>query len=654
MTWWDVIPGFATAMLVLFGPGLIVAAGWRLKPLVALPLAPLLSLTAIGVSTFPASVFGNGWGAWWVFGCAVLFAALGIFRWLRPLPTEGAPSREQLVVLIPYLVGIVLAAGVLGRRILWAMGNPLTIAQRWDNAFHLNASAYVLLTGNATTMDLGSLAGSGFYPATFHDCVALVASLSHLDVIPATHAVTMVAVLAVWPLSLVILLETFFRTTVIGRFVLGVFALGLNVFPYVLLDWGLVYPNILAVAVLPALIAVAVTTLARGEFSPLARKPAAQLLIPVVVGAGLIHPNAVCLAFAVCFPMLIFDAVSLLIGRVTSIPRAKAVLLGATLILITVCGCWVWVRLSRSLSDSGWEPFETFPQALGESLAGSSMGRPSFPASVLVLVGLLWLIRNWRQNKWWTSCFVVIVSFYVVAASSSSDEFRNYYTGVFYTDNYRTAAFLAVALVPVGVVGVQWLCELIARALEPVTCRMNRIVWAGLKLLCALAIATVLTYLTASSLAFLGRMGEVSEHYSMQKNADILSSDEISLMEQVDDYVDPGATVIVNPWQGGNLVYLLAQRNPSHFYMTGTLSDNVRFINKHLNEAASSPQVCQALANENASYVLDLDSHWIAGTDAQAGISENYSGLLNLDSTPGFTPVLQVGDDVLYRITACD
>lgn len=658
MTWWDLVPGLIAAVFVLFLPGLVVAAGWRLKPLAALPLAPLLSLAIIGATTLPASALNVPWGFWWVLGGTLVFAAPGLLRWRRRLIRGGRQDNGGLARLFPYLCGIALADAILGRRIMWVLGSPLSVAQRWDNAFHLNAAAHVVFTGNASIFDLGELSGAAYYPATFHDSVALVASLARLDIIPAIHAVILVTIFLVWPISLVILLETFFRVSIFGQLALGTFALGLNTFPYVLMDWGLVYPNILAVAVSPALIALIVRVLGKGSFSLLPWKPAIGLLVPAIVGAALVHPNAVCLAFAVCLPLVVLNAVQLLTGRQTEVPRIWAVFLGVALVLAAVVGCYVWLKLSRSLSTNGWttdwKPFETFSQGLGETITATTMGRSAFPAFVLVVIGLLLMLKAWRRHFWWLISAAIISSFYVVAVSSTNQNFRGYYTGVFYTDNYRMAAYVAISMVPVGIMGTQWVCEFIMSRLHHVMNQLNSSIWSYVDILLALLISFILVVLTVGSTAFEERLGGIRDGYLMQENGEILSPDEIAVMEQISRVVPPDSTIIVNPWQGGNLVYAFSQRNPSQFYMMVAPSDNVRFINENLNQAASYPQVCQALARENASYVLDLDPHWISGAESDEDIRADYSGLENLDSAPGFTPVLQVGSDTLYRVTACD
>lgn len=661
MTWWNLTPGFAVAAFILFLPGLIVSACWRLKPLAAFSLSPLLSFTAIGISTIPATLFNKAWGPWWVFGCAVVLALPGLFRWRRPQTSadesDKKSDKKQVVRILLYLCGIIIAAGFIGRRIMWAMDSPQSVAQNWDNSFHLNAAAYVLNTGHASAFDVGPLTGTAFYPATFHDTVALVASLARLDIIPAVHAVVLAVILLVWPVSLMFLLETFFDVKMYSAILLGVFALGLNSFPYVLIDWGLVYPNIVAVAVTPALMAVTMRALGRGNSRLLPWSVSAVLLAPVIVGTGLIHPNAVFLTFAVCLPALILDSVRLLTGRVPQLSRARAACAGAALALVAAAGCSVWVKQAASLTGAGWtdnwKPFETFPQAIGEALTGSSMGRASFPVSILALIGLFWLVINLRRNICWLSVLAVTLSFYIVAAASPNFAFRRYYTGVFYSDNYRMAAYLTMVVAPTGVMGVQWVAEGVAYRCRPLLDRLNEHVRPVVGVAGALLLTTLLTSLTISDMAFSDRLDGIRRDYLMHENADILSANEVTLMEQVDSVVGSDAKIIVNPWQGGNLVYLLAQREPSQFYMMATPSNDVDFINKHLNQVENSPQVCQALTRENAWYVLDLDKHWIAGSDTRPKVRSNYEGLENLESTPGLTPVLRVGDDTLYRITAC-
>lgn len=669
-SWWQLLPAVLVAACFLWLPGFVIGLGWRLRLLAACCLAPLLSLFVIGSSALAAHFTGQRWGVAWVLIVACAIATAGLWRWRRGRHEWAQTLRHQAAVLAGYLVGTAMAVAVLGRRLIWALGNPGTIAQRYDNAFHLNASVYVYLTGHASGLDVGRLLGLGFYPASFHDAVALVMSTTGLWVAPAVHAVILFAIFVMWPLSLVLMLEPFFKMNWVGRLALGPLSLGLNMFPYVLMDWGLVYPNILALSVAPALVALGFFCLGKGDRNILTGPDAVLLIVPAVVGAGLTHPNSVFLMVAGCAPLAVFSGFRLLrgsgseeidrfvsraghgshprvLGRLLSGVMGTALLIVVLLILPIL---WRHASLALQADSSPWKPFQSTAQAVGEVLLGTGMGRPHFPLGVLVAVGVVWLVLHWRGRLWWAIGAVLLASFYVASSSLPQSTLRTVLAGVFYTDSYRTSAYASVVAVPLAVLGAQWVWNGAREAVLRLRSSWNwsrLLKWIELGL--AICIAAGFCAGTAKNFSYWERLNQIGKAYIYYPDSSILSANELKLLEEIKQVTSPNDIIVVDPWTGAGLVYALAQRMPTQFYMFSPVDADVSLVTQRLKYATDDPQVCAAVHRLGATYVLTLDPRRIADTP----LTSEYEGLINLGSQPGFEPVVSVGQDTLYRITAC-
>lgn len=652
-SWWQLIPTMGFAVGFLLVPGFVIALAWRLRPLMAVAVAAALSFLSIDLSVLVAHAVSSRWNWLWPLAVAAVLAAAGVWRWMGPRHAEARSgwlwrAKHAVPVLIAYLMGLAVAIVTLGRRIVGAMGGPEAIAQRWDNAFHLYASAYIENTGEASPFDVGGLLGTGIYPASFHDAVALVAQTSGVSIPASTQAVMLIAIFAIWPLGLIPLLEALVPMGVIGRLFMGPAAFGLVVFPLGLLDWGMVYPNILALCLTAPVLAVVLRIFSRGTATMLSWGEATGLFVPMLLALGMAHPNAVFLVFAAVIPVLVAAVVRLF--RVSpSIPdNAHRKSLGWIALVVLILGGAAWAKQSLALGDD-FEPNESVLQALWEIVRGSSVMLDPTPVGYLVVVGLVWALWRFRYRWWLLSGALIVFALYVIAASMKNIPLRHLLTGVLYGDPNRIGAYTAIFSVPLVVAGVQWISRGVVRLLSTLGMAAPVFRWRWMAWVMALVISALASSLVVRSATFVSRIARIDTAYEMVRGNQLISPDELQIMHELEHITSPNDVVVVNPWQGGGLTYVYAQRAVSYIYVFAPKSDDVETINTRLRDAATDPEVCSAIERMGATYVLTLDSTTLGLLDVSAA----YAGMSDLEDAPGFEPVLQVGDDVAYKITAC-
>lgn len=653
--WLSLIPVFAIAVAIAYLPGFVVLLPTRLKLLGKLSGAPVVSIAIFAISATVANLVGLKWGLGsvllWTFALTVLTAILSSFGGRLRLVNGLADARPELLRISQYLLGMIVAGIIIGGGLLPSFHDPDTIAQRFDNAFHLNAIAGILYDGTASPLTLTQNMGGGFYPAGWHEFVALTILVSGAALNHAVHLCTFAVVYVVWPLACAALLETVFRPYAAVRILLGTICLSMIAFPYVVLNWGLIYPNILGFALVPALTALIVQMCALARICLPINLETGWILVLFMVGAGISHPNAVFLALAFTAPAIVLGVVRRLkVTEAGSVRRSRVEAALLTLVLIALA--IGWKILQPGLGEAMWERYETYSQALGEFISGTSIGIPGIKAvSVLAFVGLVFLCTD-RVRRWLLAGILVIAALFVVGAGWPSGVFRDLVVGVFYRDTRRTGMVAALA----GVL----LCTYAVQRILVASHTALRRRWAGTRIIQKLGVTRLfagivvavlipLNLLVVMSEGFRWAAVGVSESFGGEAQANILSGDESALMIDIEEFVPADATIINNSWDGSGLIYAYTGREVMDFYMFEVSDPDEDLLRERLRYASSDPAVCDVISERNAWYFVEFDD-WAISANAPA---LDQPGFSDIAEAPGFTLLAQRGDSSLYRIDAC-
>lgn len=641
MAWAEAVPAILVAALALLWPAPALVVALRLPPLAAMAIAAPVGILVLVTSAAAAGFAGQPWGWPWVAGlAAILVVGLVAARRLahrNRIAADLPAGHRSPRILAPYLAGMAIATGLVGGSVLDALGGPLTFAQRYDNVFHLNA-IHLASMGHASSFDLSPLTHN-FYPAAWHDWAAFVVQVAGADVRTATHAGTLVVAFLVWPLGLAWFVETVLSPGMAGRLAVGPLALASVSFPLTLAGWGPLYPNMLGLALVPVVLAAGWDLLDRRETPALGL--GSGLTVAVLAGAAvaLSHPNAALSAGLVLWPI----AIVALVGVARS--RGRAPLRGSRLWTLAVAGFVVvfpvaWVVMGNSIAAGSirW-PFTTPDVALAEVLTGTSLLHPAVPVLTIGLVAGLVVLCFVPRLRVLLAPFALVGVAYVGAAALETSPGVLLFTAPYYSDPYRIAAVLALLTVPFAVLGWDRVATLLTDRLPTRAATVLGVV---------LAVGLATTATASGGLRML--YGELRADYSVPADARILNPDELALIERLPTTTQPDDVLVVNAWQGGALAYAFADRRVTDWYMNTPPSEAAQYLHDHLNEVATDPAVCAALAETGARYALVLDPFEIPGP---ADREPTHLGLRGLDTAPGFERVDAEGTSALYLITAC-
>lgn len=647
MSWLEFIPTLTVAVVVLFAPGL--AIGWllRLRGLWLIATATPISVSVVAVAALVAPWLGLRWS---LLPAIVLtaVAALAAFAWARWVGTPSQPKALSRSELSKRAWPLVIAVGIplvtIGFILLRGMVAPDYLSQRYDNFFHLNAVQYVLDTGNASplwvgTMTAGDTGGLPFYPSAWHAVASLVVMLGGSTVVVSTNAVIIATAALVWPLGAVLLTRTALgrgRAGVIGA---GVLAAAFPAFPFLPLHYGVLYPLFLGLACLPAILAAATSALRPGLVRR--RQDFALLLILAIPGLGVAHPGALLALLALTVPLvlgLVLHSVRRA-GR-TSLRVAWAAGLVAYLGL-GILALWV---VRPPANQIYWGVIESLPQAIGEVVGAAVFQYPIAPVvAALLIVGAYSSVRRPTYRRWTILGTALVGSaLYVVVAGSPFESVRLWLTGPWYNNAPRLASIWVVAVLPLAALGatvlVRWLLARISFVRR----------WSTAHRSIATVVAAMALLVSTQGAAIHQAAADLEFTYELRPGGPILTPDEFALIMRLPDLVPADAVIAADPWTGASFAYGMADRRVLNPHLLMEESPAAHVVNTRLSTAGDSPAVCAALDETGVRYVLDFSS--------DGDFMENngdFSGLDGLKDSPYVELVAAEGQAKLYRVVSC-
>lgn len=660
--WIQIIPACIVAILVILIPGFLIGSAARLPLMLRIGWSPVLSVLAITSSTLLSWLTHTRWNLAWVGAMtvalmAIVFAVSTLLRrsrWvhltLQVRPTTESP-KKVLICWAQYLIGIVVAAIVFVPRYLGVFRTPDNFLQRYDNAFHLNAIAWIIRTGQAASPQLGWMVNSDIYPLGWHHLNALTSELSQVSITGTVCAVMFVTMLVIWPMGLASLLETVYHPSIWARVVLPPLSLAFISFPHVTIQTGGIYSNYFGFALAPAILAALLETSQIARRARLSTPSAIGITVLLGIGGVCAHPNCPMLMAAVSLPAL-WISIYRVWKPADECAEAKArvnrwlwtVLVVAATGLLGVA----WIVLAPSLEIAPWSGFESIPQATGEFLWGASMGMPTvWVAGFSAIFGLYVVLMRKRQYAWFLLCHLVVFSFYLVSVAFSNGTLRNLITGLFYNDSRRTASAISLTTTIMAAIGVEYLMIKLLTSAR----RTHLKTWLRWLVASILSLVLGLATYVGSGLDVQMNALRFAFAYNAQGYNELVSYPERILFDDIAK-MDLGDAVIANnPLDGSGLLYALNNNAVLTYYMLQRDDPDREYINANLNRLTTNPRVCPLLEKYNVRYVVTLNPRLVG--DAEY-VREGYMGLRIRTHTPGFELVKRRGESALWKITGCD
>ncbi|MDJ0316484.1 DUF6541 family protein [Arthrobacter antibioticus] len=661
MTWLATLPTIVACVILLFAPGLVFGTILGLRGLSLLASSPVITVAFTSVTAILCGAVGIRWS---VVPVVITVLAASLVVWFL----KWCVNRTRSVTFTKHKMhfshagaiqsaGFVIGSLTIARQLTRVFGAPMNISQSFDNIFHLNAVRYILETGNASSMTVAAI-NSGdlpptFYPAAWHGLAALLIQLTGSPLSVSVNVLNLTIAALVWTLGCMFLTRVIVGQKPWAVAFAGVLAASFSSFPILLLDFGVLYPNFLAIAMLPfALATVAIFFGLSTDFKWV--RAARYAAAPVsAIALAIAHPNGFMTLLALSLPIILVAFWRRYFKtRFWRAHKGETVVIISSLIIASVVLARVWDSVRPPAEASTWAPRNLPASSIGEILTNSAMGRPAaWIVSILMVVGIYAAIRA-GNNGWLLGCFMVTSALFVIVSSFPQADFRSAITGVWYNDSFRLAAILPVTALPLAALGFDWIHQLVKVKTETSTLAGNVVdrvspkVHFGLRTVAGVLVLVFLAIgLQGSAMKFANRSAAMT--YEESEDAALVSIDELALITKLDRLVPADDVIAVSPWTGAAMAFALGDRWTTSMHTLSTYSHNVEIINAHLRDAATDPEVCLAVKATRVRYVLDFGAREVHGG------RHVFAGLDNLENSSAFELVSQVGEAKLYKLIAC-
>jgi hypothetical protein len=720
-TWTPAVLPALVAALLLVVPGLIVNLGLGARGFDALGLAPLSSLGVLAIATFMVPVVVGRWTlaavaislglvllvavsgrlviAWWSARTEPVRHELSIsslwrtFLGHRPAPGPWTspwwrPRRRTLW----WLAAVGLAAGLVALNFMLGVRDPDLPSQTIDAGFHYNAVLAVMHSGFPDGGHVGAASGAvatGWYPPLWHDLTALTSTLTGVNVAIGANAVGWAIGGVVWPLSMVWLCSRILpHARLITTLALGLCSGAIALFPYIMLSYGVLWPNVLSLAAMPAAIALTLMVMHLMPRSPHALEDISSAGLAAdgatldeveqaavrhgaalgpglswwtvlsvgflgVVGMFFAHPGAV---FAL--GIWTFVGAVMLSGRLLVRSHARGpshlrrslqwLLLG----WLGVLGLWAAMDLVPALNavrDFQWHNLMTMNQAMGQALTLSTIiTKANWVLGAATLVGFYRLLKVPRL-RWLLVSHVFLIFLYMLCAGSSTWLAREL-TGFWYNDAQRLGALIPITAVPLAAIGITSAADALASVVGRVSVDVfGRLLPARRALgIAALGMLVLISVLPNQGL---GQGAAVLHDRYTNRNYShlMVTADEQVLYEKLATELPAGETVLGSPFTGAQFSAIWSGHGVVIPHTTSNPTPDVALVSEQFKSFTTNPKVCAALKRLKVGAVVD-DQDLFFPNDKRQG---TYSGLVNLYSTPGLTAIGYGSSVTIYRVGGC-
>ena len=716
----------AVVLVLCYVPGYLFSRAIGTKRMTSLVVAPLISVCLIGfsgVAIYPLGLRGvtpllGGVGLFILIAAGLSY----LIQKIRPIQENQSHANlgeKDSLNGVFLLVTAVISTAIFFVIFHKAIRNPSWFLQSADNYAHLAYITRSVQSGIYSMLHAAFYTGArpefqtpffdeGFYPTLFHSFAAVTAAITGLNEALTENVVWFVFVAVIYPVGVCALLQTIGKKNLVASVLTSFVVFAQLAFPLRMVTVHAVFPNVAGFCLVPTVVAVFIlsfnektsckevctSTHSVQKFS--VNVHTLCLCFMGIIALALVHPSADFLWAIFVLPFVLCNLLPSFVQYLSKkfeLTKPKRIILLICLecvILGSAIGMWNIVLNSSFMAPTVnflWEiyvdPIKSIITVLNFGLL---MNMPQILFAVAFWIGFISCILN-KNYRWLILAFLMTAVIYV-ASLSEILPIKRFFSGFWYTDPERTAAMVAIAAVPVAIIGMETaislLFDLIKHGIKTVkegnkgekinsensactisangdqsSCKPCMFIKNSGILMCIIAVLWGCALLSPWDLASLPRRERSELRWGIIWLNEVFEPREHTTYKASEDEFVKKALQIVgndlvvnNPYDGSLVLNSLYGMNI--FYRAKVESEELPqsvIIRTKLNEVATNPEVQQAVRETGARYVLllDLENPALLGDQ-----SYFFSGLQITDKDPGFEVVLREGPYRLYRITAVE
>lgn len=571
------------------------------------------------------------------------------------------------------------------------------VMQHYDNQHHLNTIQAMADAKRASSLGIHFYLadidkaimpfGRGtFYPAVWYAQCALLMQVTGITAPVAINVSIFVTLGIAYPLGMCALASSIFKERRGAIAFLAIVCPSFVTFPWCMLNFGPLYPNMVGFALLPATCTICMHAFLSG---PSLRNLALAwvMVLGALLGQTLLHPNTVFSAYLILIPFvaqLIYDKMR---SHGSSYLKSGAAVAGFLLVCLAFWTFCFKSPLFSSAIDELWGryayPWQEVINILTQTYTLFFFGE--FAAQVLlgifVVVGGVRLLYD-REVRWLAASYLLICGICFVNATSYSATLKRFIAGFWYTDAMRLSAMAILVAALIAGYGFDWIYEQVCWILRRYNERMERKTHPQIAAVVLLATFYVVNFMPGfnwpgahaestdeiveyrirgreyDSMSVKTTFGDYKQgmRNAYNNHAPIDQHERIFLQEVADIAGDD--LVINNPCDGSTIAYGIYGTRTYYRKATGngasTETAESVAIREGLCNIAKDESVRAAIKSTGARYVLLLDSFYSGNSFLNLRNNLDWDAYLGISQitpeTPGFTEVLSSGACSLYRI----
>lgn len=652
-------------------PGTLLNASLTKDATKAICLAPATSIALLSIF----AIVNPRLGIWTQYSSLMIelgCVALGFLVSSAALNRHTAQNsitikkKELCCLVLFFSISAIIAAYVF----LTVLDGPDCYFQAWDNQTHLRKIRAFVETGNYSSFNSQfyknaltapePLANS-FYPSAWHLLAAMLVSLLDIPVTQAANAVNILCVGTILPLTLFLCLQELGIKKPSSLALCAIICLGVPIYPWDLISYGPLYPNLLGFCLLPGEISLFFSLFNKFNQIKLADTLKGVILLFLgLISLALAHPNTVFAWGFILAPYLFSRFKFFISAKYRNIPSIACYAIPFAAIFL------IWISFTRipfmhEIVDCYWPAFTSVPKAL---LSALFLGTTTHPIQILIpLLTFIGVYIELKDRKFCLAAtYGLLVIFYTIDAGSNLPV-KPLLTGFWYNDYHRVSAML-------GLISIFLACLAINRIFVYLEDKLSEQKTSVRTAIVGVIAAGMIALIFYPSIP-LPRKHELQTAFGYEINEmrnqfdkELIYYDLFSPLEEdfckttLAKYNSDNSVVINNPDDGSIFAYGVYGSNMYYRYWyppaPDTETKESKVIRHHLNEIASNENVRNAVKQIGAKYVIQLDH----GEPTQEyRIQYNYDnadewrGIDLIDeTTPGFTLVASNDDIRLYKI----
>ena len=657
-SWFEALPAFATAVLILALPGAVVLVVLRVRGLFAMCLAPAVSVSVVSVSAVVAPLIHLPWNIPIVLlGTAVASGVAWAARRFIPGLSVAPPisHHNPLAGVGSAAIGVLVALAMTTVLLVLVASDPEQFTQGYDSVFHLNATEFAVQTSNASSFAIsGFILPTGkaaFYPGAWHGLTSLLAIVTGISIPAATNIMWLAVAGLVWPLSCVFLTRVLFGGRGMLLVCAGILAAAFPAFPWLLLQYGSVYPNSLSNALVPVGIGLVLLILRPAIHSGLEPAQALAVVALFLPGAITAQPNGVFSILLVLTPLLVYLLFAWIrtgfaLGHRNGWRRAGLLVLvsaGISVALLTL-------PQIRGLFSYTSPAFLPFPLALIRNFthAPAPIWFPALALSALVLLGMRTGFR--RPGLRWLPAALVLLAFTYPLAAGTNFVPANIAMAPWWDNPERIAALMPLLAVPLSALGMVWLLDLL-NARFPAALSGPALWQRKGKSVAAASLVVVLAFSNPGLWQMTAQVGAIYNVPAEPNGQAQVDAQELALIHRLSKYTTADDVIANNPYNGSALAMALAGRTMLFPYSSQSdLSPDLYTLRFWLNRVGSDQGVCAAAKRQGVTFLLDFGTDYIPAFNDPRSL---YPGVTLSPDSDAFTLVANEGHARLYKLTMC-